>query len=445
MLGDKEVCILVSREGKSLTRHPASPDKDGRRYGAIESVRDVSAHKRAEEALRKKEEEFRQSQKLEAVGSLAGGMAHEFNNLLQAIRAFTTFADEGTVAGRATLPGSARGPQGVGKGGHSYPPTCWASAAASSFSRPTCGLNEILVRPGEDVAAADRRKHRTATDPRRRRLGAVARRPDHDPAGGDESLHQRPRRHARRRQAAHPDRGRRAGCGRLPVERQQPAGTLRAADGLRYGSRHARPTCSKRIFEPFFSTKGVGKGTGLGLSMVYGVVQQHGGMIRVRSEPGQGATFEIDLPAVEAAAEAAVAGGVRAPSAAGAETILMAEDDPLVRAALVRVLTEAGYRVLAAADGEEAVKVFADNSGAIALVLLDMMMPKMGGREAHAQIAEINPDTPVVYCTGYDSGLAKLDSAETAGLCVVQKPVDPAVLLSTIRELLDRRTLCLAE
>ena len=140
------------------------------------------------------------------------------------------------------------------------------------------------------------------------------------------------------------------------------------------------PDVLKRIFEPFFSTKGVGKGTGLGLSMVYGAVQQHRGMIRARSEPGQGTAFEIDLPVAEAAAEAA-APAASVPASGGAETILIAEDDPLVRTALVRVLTEAGYVVLAAADGEEAVKVFANNADAISLVLLDMMMPKMNGRE----------------------------------------------------------------
>ena len=110
---------------------------------------------------------------------------------------------------------------------------------------------------------------------------------------------------------------------------------------------------------------------------------------------------------------------------------------------MVRTLTEAGYKVLSVADGEEAVKVFADNSTAIAMVLLDMIMPKMGGREAHEHITRINPNTPVVYCTGYDSGLAKLESAERAGLTVLQKPVDSEVLLSTIRKLLDRRSLCL--
>ena len=104
------------------------------------------------------------------------------------------------------------------------------------------------------------------------------------------------------------------------------------------------------------------------------------------------------------------------PAGGGTETILMAEDDPLVRAALVRTLREAGYKVLAAANGEEAVALFSDNSGQIALVLLDMIMPRMGGREAHERIRQIDPDVPVVYCTGYDSGLAKLDAAEAAAL-----------------------------
>jgi CheY-like chemotaxis protein len=198
----------------------------------------------------------------------------------------------------------------------------------------------------------------------------------------------------------------------------------------------------ERIFEPFFTTKDIGKGTGLGLSMVYGVVKQHGGMIRVRSAAGQGATFEIDLPTADVASQAAEPTSLHS-AFGGTETILVAEDDPLVRAAVVRVLTEAGYAVLSASDGEEAVRVFAEHSTAIALVLLDMIMPIMGGREAHRQIAEINPDTPVVYCTGYDSGLESLDAAEVARLWVLTKPVAPETLLNTLREVLDKGSPCL--
>ena len=415
-------------------------DKDGRRYGAIESVRNVS-RKQAEEALRKKEEEFRQSQKLEAVGSLAGGIAHEFNNLLQAIQAFTAFAIKGLAPEEQRY--------------QDLQEVLQASARAATLTRQLLGFsrrqqfqpidiepNEILVslekmlRPliGENIdlqLILGNRLGRWHADPTMIQqvvMNLCINARDAMPGGG-----------------------------RLLIQTE--AAVLDAEDcrsnvNSRPG-RYVRVTVSDtgagmppdvlgRIFEPFFTTKEIGKGTGLGLSMVYGVVQQHGGMIHVRSEPGQGSTFEIYLPAVEAAAEATVAAP---PSAVrgGSETILMAEDDPLVRAALVRVLAEAGYRVLAAADGEEAVKVFAANSAAIGLVLLDMMMPKMGGREAHARIAEINPDTPVVYCTGYDSGLAKLDPAAAAALCVVQKPVDPPVLLTTIRETLDRRLLCPAE
>ena len=120
----------------------------------------------------------------------------------------------------------------------------------------------------------------------------------------------------------------------------------------------------------------------------------------------------------------------------------MAEDDPLVRTALVRMLDDAGYRVLAAADGREAVKIFADNRQDVSLVVLDMIMPEMNGREAHSRIAQISPDIPVIYCTGYDPTQEQTDAEEMIGGRIVEKPIDPQILLATIRELLDRKTAC---
>ncbi len=397
--------------------------------------------KQAEEALRKKEEEFRQAQKLEAVGALAGGVAHEFNNLLQAIRAFTMFAIKGLSPEEARY----QDLQEVLK----------ASERAATLTRQLLGfsrrqqfqmtdlrLNEMLVdlkkmlQPliGEKIelkmSLADDvgPLHADPTMIQQVVMNLCINARDAMPSGGALLIRTEDAALAAEDCQARPD------CkpGRYARLTVSDTGTGIPPDVL------------KRIFEPFFSTKGIGKGTGLGLAMVYGAVQQHRGMIRVHSEPGHGATFEIYLPVAEKAAQADAPAALLS-AGGGAEKILLAEDDPLVRAALVRILKEAGYLVLAAADGEEAVKLFAADAEAISLVLLDMMMPKLGGREAHAQIAQINPDVPVVYCTGYDSGLAKMESAEIAGLTVVQKPVDPEVLLSTIRELLDRRASCLVE
>ena len=134
-----------------------------------------------------------------------------------------------------------------------------------------------------------------------------------------------------------------------------------------------------QIFEPFFTTKELGKGTGLGLAMVYGMVEQHGGIIHVYSEPGEGTTFKIYLP-VATSSRAATEQPASLPTARGHETILIAEDDPIVRAFLVRVLSGAGYSTLAAPDGVEALRIFHQHADSISLALLDVVMPNLGGR-----------------------------------------------------------------
>jgi CheY-like chemotaxis protein len=200
------------------------------------------------------------------------------------------------------------------------------------------------------------------------------------------------------------------------------------------------PESLGQIFEPFYTTKDVGQGTGLGLSVVHGVVQQHGGMIHVESEPGRGTTFEIYLPVQEAVAESSCQQS-RDSVAGGTETILLAEDEPLVRDVVARVLAEAGYKVLVALDGSDAVRTFAQNAASVELVLTDLIMPKMGGREVQQHIHEIRPDVPVIYCTGYDSDADTPESLEAEA--VLRKPIAPHDLLAAVRETLDGRVPCL--
>ncbi len=413
-------------------------DESGRPSCLAAVVTDVSEHKRSEEALRKKEEEFRQAQKLEAVGALAGGMAHEFNNLLQAIRAFTQFALKGlspeepryqdlqeVLKASQRAAGLTRQLLGFSRRQPFEPKDVPANeilADLEKMLRPLIGANiELQMMLGEGVG-------QWHVDPimiQQAVMNLCINARDAMPAGGKLLI---------KTENAVLDAGE---CG-LPLP-SQPGRYVRLTVSDTGSGMTAE--VQEHLFEPFFSTKGVGKGTGLGLSMVYGVVQQHGGIIRVHSQPGRGSTFEIYLPAVEAVAEAAAA-PLPAPATAGTETILVAEDDPLVRAALVRTLATAGYRVLAAADGEEAVRLFGERATEISLVALDMIMPRMGGREAHRQIAQMSPDTPVIYCTGYDPDSTELEAADAAALCILQKPVDSDLLLVTVRRLLDRRSPC---
>ena len=190
----------------------------------------------------------------------------------------------------------------------------------------------------------------------------------------------------------------------------------------------------RRIFDPFFSTKEVGKGTGLGLSTAMGIIRQHGGAIDVASDKGEGATFEIYFPAGE---DENLRVQEEEPKEArgGVETLLLAEDDESVRTLTARTLEGAGYTVLCAPDGAEALELFRQNQSTVDLVLLDMVMPVMGGREAAREMHELKPDLKLLFISGYDpaeNGLSK-----GGGLQLLNKPYAPTQLLGTIRSLLD--------
>ena len=192
----------------------------------------------------------------------------------------------------------------------------------------------------------------------------------------------------------------------------------------------------ERIFEPFFSTKEVGMGTGLGLSVVYGIIKQHDGFITVYSKPGQGSTFSIYLPLTTAAREESrVEEGQ--PVVGGTETILLAEDNDLVRDLVTNVLTEAGYTVIVAADGKAAVRKFRENADAIQLLLFDLIMPNMNGKEAADEIHKMQPAIKTIFASGYSPDIAQQKASFYGGSHLIYKPVSPYELLRKVRNVLD--------
>jgi CheY-like chemotaxis protein len=192
----------------------------------------------------------------------------------------------------------------------------------------------------------------------------------------------------------------------------------------------------QRVFEPFYTTKEVGKGTGLGLANVHGVVHQHGGAAEVESQLGKGTTFTIHLPTVDSpfAGEAAQD---RPAVSGGAEIVLVAEDEELVRNLAQRILEQAGYTVLAATDGAEALQLFRQNRAAIRLVLLDAAMPNLSGCEVFAQIRAESPETKILLASGYARETVLADMEPGAELHFIAKPVDMATLLRTVREAIE--------
>ncbi|MGH7350114.1 MAG: response regulator, partial [Candidatus Rokuibacteriota bacterium] len=193
-----------------------------------------------------------------------------------------------------------------------------------------------------------------------------------------------------------------------------------------------------RIFEPFFTTKEPGKGTGLGLSMVHGVVRQHGGEIRVRSVVEGGTTFEIYLPQVEAAPDASGADEAAARPATGHETILLVEDEEDVRALAREVLERQGYTVLEAGDGAEALGVCETAGDRIDVILTDVVMPRMGGRELVDRVRATKPAMPVLYMSGYTEDAILRHGVRDASMLLLGKPFTPAELIGKIREVLDK-------
>ena len=191
-----------------------------------------------------------------------------------------------------------------------------------------------------------------------------------------------------------------------------------------------------RIFDPFFTTKQLGHGTGLGLASVYGVVRQHQGMIQVESRPGKGSTFTIYLPRIQGEIEVRDESGDAPPPGRG-KTILLAEDNELVRAMTTRILARAGYEVLAVSDGTEGLRVFLERSDDIDLALLDVVMPGMGGHELSDSLLGVRPELPVLFTSGYDPDTiySHLESSHQEE--VLTKPYEPDVLLHRLHDLLE--------
>jgi two-component system cell cycle sensor histidine kinase/response regulator CckA len=195
-------------------------------------------------------------------------------------------------------------------------------------------------------------------------------------------------------------------------------------------------TTRNQVFEPFFTTKGPDKGTGLGLAMVYGIVKQHDGFIRIDSEPGKGTAVNLYFPAVGARPDLVQERCGEGVLRGGKETILIADDEESIRSIVEQSLKALGYDVLVARDGEEAVGIFGRNEG-IALAVLDMVMPRKGGKEAFEEMRKKNPPLKVIFMSGYNADAIRESYVLTAGVPYLQKPFVPTMLARKIREVLD--------
>lgn len=376
------------------------------------------------------------AQKLEAVGRLAGGVAHEFNNILSVIKVY------GSALRRGLDPKDPR------RADVEEIIAASNRAAAVAKSLLTFSRREALEAVPVDLEAVVRSAERLVRPLLRGdiRLEVSAQAGPlpvlADPVQVEQVLINLV---TNARDAID-------GPGRISVtlgeERFDAAQAGQA--GLPQAGRHVRlEVCDDgpgfdaatraRLFEPFFTTKAVGKGTGLGLAIVYGIVTQHRGAITCASEPGKGARFIIRLPLLDAPAPVAAPPGPPGPAtplAGGHETILLAEDDPALRRVLRRLLERVGYTVLEASDGLEAVSRFEAHRGQIDLVLLDVIMPGLNGRQALDRIRQLGPGVPALFLSGHTVEVAGQKEIELGPEPLLRKPVEPEELLSTLRRII---------
>ena len=194
-----------------------------------------------------------------------------------------------------------------------------------------------------------------------------------------------------------------------------------------------------RAFEPFFTTKPKGEGTGLGLATVYGIVTQAGGYVQIYSEPGIGTTITILLPATGQGIQAEPV-PEQEPGGGGGETVLIVEDEPAMREVTRRILSRSGYNVIAAASGHEAIEIAASHTGDIDVLLTDVVMPRMLGKEAAERIRALRPGVKVLFMSGYAQGVLDSQGVVEVGVNLIQKPFSEAQLLATLGQIITSAT-----
>jgi len=383
---------------------------------------------------RRLEAQFHQAQKMEAVGHLAGGIAHDFNNLLTIISGYSEIL-LATVPESAPIRDAIEAIQEAGDRAASLTRQLLAFSRQSVLQPKVLDLNDVVTDTekmlsrviGEDVHLAtvlDLDISRIKADPGQLtqillNLSVNAR--DAMPQGGKLTLETRNVEIGKEYCVIHPY----ARPGKYVVLAVSDTGC-----GM-------TPEVRQRIFDPFFTTKEAGKGTGLGLSMVYGIVKQSGGHIEVYSEVGLGTAFKVYFPALEERAEPRTFDPHGKVAPHGAETVLLAEDEEGVRGLAMLALRSHGYHVLASTDGKDAVRVAEQHAGLIDILVTDVVMPNMSGRQAAEALRHRFPELRVLYVSGYTDDAVVRHGLLQAKAAFLQKPYSPLALVQKVREVLN--------
>jgi two-component system cell cycle sensor histidine kinase/response regulator CckA len=397
-------------------------------------VRDITERKRAEKEREKLQEQIRQSQKMEAVGVLAGGVAHDFNNLLNVINGYSELILD-DLAQDNPMRKDLEQIRDAGKRAATL------TSQLLAFSRKQM-LHPIMLNLDDTIAEMSKMLRRLIgedielvclTHPA---LGLV-----HADQGQIQQIIMNLVVNAR---DAMPQGGKLTiETGNVDVDENYVREHESVTEGqyvmlaISDNGIGMDAETQTRIFEPFFTTKGQGKGTGLGLSMVYGIIKQSNGFIWAYSEPGKGTTFKIYLPCAqgEVAKLSTSAGGKL--DLQGTETVLVVEDEPLVRALTARILREQGYTVLEASNGREGLRTAREFDGEIHMVLTDVVMPEMSGKVLASQIKAARPDIKVLFISGYTDDAIVHHGILESNIAFLQKPFAAGVLASKVRDVID--------
>lgn len=399
-------------------------------------ARDITEREQAQESLRQREEQLRQAQKMEAVGRLAGGIAHDFNNLLTAIKGNTEIALMDVPADTA-LREDLEGVQRAADRAAALTRQLLAFSRRQVLQPAPVNLNQVVTELermlrrliGEDIEFCTELAPRlslTHADPGQMEqvlMNLVVNARDAMPEGGrlvvetsNTVLTQ-----AHTRHFSHP---------------VQPGAYVRltVSDS---GAGMDQATQS-HIFEPFFTTKELGKGTGLGLATVYGIVKQSGGYIWVNSAIGQGTTFEVYLPSLQGEHRPSAPAVDEVPLPHARATVLLVEDEDMVREVTLKILRRGGYDVLTASGPEDALRIAREYDAPIHLLLTDVVMPGMKGPELADRLRGMRPAVRVLYMSGYaEEAIASHGAVDVHG-DFIEKPFPPHVLLGRVRGILDR-------
>jgi len=425
--GEQAEIINTLPDGRVWELRAIPVKEDERVVKVIEVGRDITEHRRLEEQLR-------HSQKMESIGTMAGGIAHDFNNILTAIIGYLEIVLMKMAKDDPQRRHLEQVRLAADRAAHlTKDLLLFSRKQKSELNR--VDLNETVKKVDTFLKRVIREDIACKTDLRQEPILVL---------GDIYQLEQVIINLAINARDAMPEGGViTVSTDRIELDQDfieshgygkpGPYACLIVSDTGRGMNEETR----QHIFEPFFTTKEIGKGTGLGLAVVYGIIKQHNGYILVNSESGKGTTFQIYLPLIvtEAVENPRIPRGEVPLS--GTETILLAEDNDLVRNLSRTVLENFGYTVITSIDGVEALNKFTKNKGAIDLLLFDLFMPNMNGKETYDEIRKIQPDIKAIFTSGYAPDTVQEKAIQEGGVPLILKPATPIELLKYVRRVLD--------